>query len=136
MQTSTQPLQERAFRPLNTNDVVFLDLEVGGKYYGRLTFELFPDTPLTSANFKALCTGELGNSPSTGVPLTYKGSKFTRLYQDYLIQGGDYTRGDGKGGESIYPGNYFEDENYLHSHSGAGTLAMANVPSQPGSNTS
>ncbi len=83
-----------------------------------------------------MCTGELGNSPSSGIPLHYKGSKFTRIYKDYLIQGGDYTRGDGKGGESIYPGNYFPDENYLHEHSGPGTLAMVNVIGMPDSNTS
>jgi len=118
------------------NDCVFFEISVNGKYHGRLTFELFSDTPLTSANFKALCTGEMGTSKDTGTLLCYKGSKFHKLYTNYIIVGGDYTRGDGRGGESIYPGNYFADENFIHEHSGPGTLAMANVIGVPNTNTS
>ena len=113
-----------------------MDVEVDGQYYGRMTFELYPDTPLTSENFKALCTGERGVSQATGNTLHYKGSKFHKVFNDYIIQGGDYTRGDGRGGESIHPGNYFADENYIHEHAGAGTLAMVNVVGTPNTNTS
>ena len=123
-------------RPPNNNDEVFFDIDVNGQYIGRITFELYSETPKTSANFKALCTGEKGISPTSGKPLHYKGSKFHKLYTDYILQGGDYTRGDGRGGESIYEGNYFEDENFIHDHSEPGSLAMVNIVGKSGTNTS
>ncbi|CDW87386.1 peptidyl-prolyl cis-trans isomerase [Stylonychia lemnae] len=127
---------ERVQRPINNNDVVFFDITVNNQYYGRITFELYAETPKTSTNFKALCTGEMGVSLNSGKPLHYKGSKFHKLYTDYIIQGGDFTRGDGRGGESIYQGNYFEDENFYFDHSGPGTLAMVNCIGKENTNTS
>ena len=121
---------------LDLNDQVFLDVSVNEKYYGRITFELFSqELPKTCANFKALCTGECGISKISGKPLTYKGSHFHRVFTDYVIQGGDFTRGDGFGGESIYPENFFEDECFQYMHTGPGLLSMANCH-RPNSNTS
>eukprot|EP00285_Hemiselmis_virescens_P015282 CAMPEP_0173389622 /NCGR_PEP_ID=MMETSP1356-20130122/12769_1 /TAXON_ID=77927 ORGANISM="Hemiselmis virescens, Strain PCC157" /NCGR_SAMPLE_ID=MMETSP1356 /ASSEMBLY_ACC=CAM_ASM_000847 /LENGTH=235 /DNA_ID=CAMNT_0014346835 /DNA_START=17 /DNA_END=724 /DNA_ORIENTATION=+ len=110
------------------NPVVFFDVTIGGKNAGRVTMELYADlVPKTAENFRALCTGEKGKGKS-GVPLHFKGSKFHRIIEGFMAQGGDITRGDGRGGESIY-GEKFADENlrHKHKHSSPGTLSMANA---------
>eukprot|EP00287_Rhodomonas_sp_CCMP768_P031097 CAMPEP_0202831640 /NCGR_PEP_ID=MMETSP1389-20130828/16977_1 /ASSEMBLY_ACC=CAM_ASM_000865 /TAXON_ID=302021 /ORGANISM="Rhodomonas sp., Strain CCMP768" /LENGTH=223 /DNA_ID=CAMNT_0049505401 /DNA_START=1 /DNA_END=672 /DNA_ORIENTATION=- len=109
------------------NPVVFFDVAIGSQIEGRIEFELFSDlVPKTAENFRALCTGEKGQGVS-GKPLHYKGSAFHRVIDGFMCQGGDFTRGDGRGGESIY-GEKFPDEKlkHKHTHSSSGMLSMAN----------
>jgi peptidylprolyl isomerase len=112
-----------------TNPVVFLDLTVGNSQPKRVTFELFADVcPKTAENFRALCTGEKGVGKS-GKPLHYKGNVSHRCINNFMLQMGDFTAGNGTGGESIY-GRTFPDETFrgkAGAHIAPGMLSMANA---------
>jgi len=109
-----------------TNPKVFFDVRIGNQTPQRITFELFAKhVPKTAENFRALCTGEKGVGRS-GKKLHYKGCVFHRIIPDFMIQGGDFTRGNGTGGESIY-GNKFKDENFKLRHDKPYMLSMANA---------
>jgi peptidylprolyl isomerase len=116
----------RAFSTGSALPRVFFDVSIGGKAAGRVTMELRSDVvPKTAENFRSLCVGNAGVSRS-GKPLHYKGSTFHRVIPDFMIQGGDFTNGNGTGGASIY-GDRFPDENFQIKHTEPGQLSMANA---------
>jgi len=105
---------------------VFFDIEIGDETAGRIVFELFSDTsPKTCENFRCLCTGEKGNGKKTGKPLHYNSVIFHRVIKDFMLQSGDFSEGNGRGGESIYGGT-FADEDFSVKHDKPYLLSMAN----------
>ncbi|KAF8510949.1 cyclophilin-like domain-containing protein [Hysterangium stoloniferum] len=108
------------------NPRVFFDFAIDSTPVGRVIFELFADTaPKTSENFRALCTGEKGVSAKSQLPLYYKNSIIHRSIAGFMVQGGDFTKRNGLGGESIY-GGPFEDEDLERPVDSEGLLVMAN----------
>ncbi|KAK7939547.1 hypothetical protein WMY93_002873 [Mugilogobius chulae] len=104
----------------------FMDIAIGNVFVGRVVVELFSDIcPKTCENFRCLCTGERGVGKGTQKPLHYKGCLFHRIVKDFMIQGGDFSEGNGRGGESIY-GGFFEDESFAVKHNKEYLLSMAN----------
>lgn len=120
-------------KPVNYEDInlkPYFDIRIGDVDLGRVTFQLFDDeAPLTCKNFRYMCSMGIFNKEKP----SYQDTKFHRVIKDFMLQGGDITRGDGTGGYSIY-GESFKDENFNLTHNQPGLLSMAN--SGPDTNNS
>lgn len=113
--------------PIVTHTVEFqISKKIEGELYGldntaiigSLTIGLFGSiAPKTVSNFVNLCNLTFG--------FGYKNTKIHRIVKDFVIQGGDFERGDGTGGHSIFF-KKFEDENFILHHNKVGRLSMAN----------
>ncbi len=101
---------------------MFLDMKIDGRPLGiseRIESELYDDVvPETARNFRELATGQYGFGD--------KGSRFHRIIPKFIIQGGDFTKGNGTGDRSTYGGT-FGDEDFTLKHTKPGLLSTANV---------
>ncbi|MEU5592982.1 peptidylprolyl isomerase [Streptomyces sp. NPDC020298] len=98
---------------------VYFDITINDAPAGRIVFQLFDEVvPKTARNFRELATGQNGYG--------YAGSSFHRIIPQFMLQGGDFTRGNGTGGRSIY-GEKFQDENFNLKHDRPYLLSMANA---------
>ncbi|KAJ8922078.1 hypothetical protein NQ315_008719 [Exocentrus adspersus] len=92
--------------------------ELNGKTIGRVLIQLYYDhVPVTVQNFLEICSGN---------ELTYKNCPVHRIVKGRFLETGDITKGNGRGGFSIY-GQSFHEENHMLKHTRAGVLSMKRI---------
>jgi len=123
-QQQQQPRQQQQQQPRQQQQSqrtkVQFRVAVDNEDFGVINMELFDEVvPRTAANFAAIASGQNQQG------FSYKNTIFHRIIPQFMLQGGDFERFDGTGGQSIY-GPSFEDENFLIKHASPGLLSMAN----------
>jgi cyclophilin family peptidyl-prolyl cis-trans isomerase len=118
-----EPAEPEAEEPAGPNPIVWLRMQVGEKLLPPIYLELFADVaPKCVENFRILCRGELAHGDEM---VGYEGCIIHRIVSGFVAQGGDFEKGDGTGGFSIY-GKTFPSEGFALTHARAGLLSMAN----------
>jgi peptidylprolyl isomerase len=107
---------------------VYFQISIDGDTPQKVVFGLFGTiAPKTVENFVALSTCSIQETGKlTGKPLCYKNTVFHRIIPHFALQGGDFSHGDGTGGESIYGGR-FADESFEVKFNRPYLLAMSNA---------
>eukprot|EP00529_Nitzschia_sp_RCC80_P032808 CAMPEP_0113460230 /NCGR_PEP_ID=MMETSP0014_2-20120614/10875_1 /TAXON_ID=2857 /ORGANISM="Nitzschia sp." /LENGTH=230 /DNA_ID=CAMNT_0000351867 /DNA_START=906 /DNA_END=1595 /DNA_ORIENTATION=- /assembly_acc=CAM_ASM_000159 len=113
-------------------DRVYFDITMDGEELGRIVFGLFgTEAPKAVENFVGLskCDQKKHGRKAdvSGADMCYKNSKIHRVIPNFMLQGGDYTHNDGTGGECIFEGQeFFDDESFAVKHNRRYLLSMAN----------
>ena len=98
---------------------VFFEVEIAGVTSGKIVFELFEDlAKKTTDFFKGLCTSE---------KLSYKGTKFHRIINLFLAQGGDLTSEKGTGVGKTSSEEKLPDDYLKRKHDAPYLLSMVNT---------
>lgn len=130
---------ERVSLKVSYHMFAFFRVSVAGSTPQTIVFKLDDDEcPKTCDNFIAICLSHAkAKRPTTGassnhdfVEPTYRGTEFHRIIRGFMVQGGDFSNFDGKGGFAAPTTNEgkptFPDECFDISHNREGILSMAN----------
>ena len=110
--------EEFKVKVVNKEKDLVMKIKKGGIEYD-VVIKLYDDiVPLTCKNFRHIAKHGISGK-------TYNNSKFHRVINNFMLQGGDILNGDGTGSISMY-GETFEDENFKVKHTKPYLLSMAN----------
>lgn len=95
------------------NMLTYFDIAVDKQPVGRIVFGLFKSCPITSENFRRLCTGEKGYG--------YKGTRFYKVWREVGLIGGIMPK---HGSRSAYNQTLIKAEHFRLKHTAPYLLAM------------